>query len=228
MMKKIKVTLVVLAIISGAILAVLFLQDRTKKLEDREYKDINTIAVSTDKANVNIYKSDNEKVKVVVYGSSKDNVEIVEGTKSITISKITGNTKCYLNCKNQVNIYIPDTVSYVDIKTEQGNLTADRDISRIKINSDSGNINLQKVQSMNIISKSSNVVVDTIDANRDSSIKLESGNVDINKVSNLNLDVKSIDGSSVIPYIREEQEFTLKIETKKGNINIEHHENKSE
>ena len=106
MLRIIKITLIILAILSGTILAILFLQDRTKKLEEREYKEINSIVVATDNANINFHKSKDEKVKVVVYGSSKDFVEIIEGSKSLTISKMTGNTNCFLNCKNEVNIYI--------------------------------------------------------------------------------------------------------------------------
>ena len=87
MLKIIKTTLIVIAILSALILAILFLQDRTKKLEDRKYKEISKIIIESNSSNINFYKSDDEQVRVVVYGSQKDKVQIVEGTKYLNITQ---------------------------------------------------------------------------------------------------------------------------------------------
>ena len=228
MINKIKIALVVIALISGAILAVLFLQDRTKKLEDRKYKEISSISLNTDLANVNFYKSEDENVRVVVFGSSKDTVEIIEGSMSLTISKKTGNTTCYLNCKNEVNIYIPEKEVKIDVKSEKGNITSDTYISNLVINSDIGNVNLSKVGVLDVVTNIGDVVVSEIGGNFNSNIKTDVGNVLVGTIINLYIDAKSEVGSVVIPVVRDTQEFTLKIETNKGNVEIEHHENKSE
>ena len=125
MLKIIKNILLIIAIISGVILGILFLQDRTKKIEDRKYKDINKIVVESDSADINIYKSSNEYVRVVVYGSSKDTVKIIEGSKYLTITKETKKKNCFLNCKNEIDIYVPNNIEIIDIKTEIGNVNTD-------------------------------------------------------------------------------------------------------
>ena len=229
MIKKIKITLVVIAILSGLILAILFLQDRTKKLEDRSYKEINKIIIDSDTADINFYKSGDEKVRVVVYGTSKDKVQIVEGTKYLTISKETKKKTCILNCKNEIDIYIPDDFEKIELKTSVGNIYAEKvTIKDITINSDIGNVSLDNVNVFNINTNVGNVTINTINAKNNSSIKTDVGNVTIDKLVNLKLDAKSEKGSVVIPYIKEEQEFTLKIESNVGNIDINQYEIKSE
>ena len=54
MLTIIKRILVAIAIISGIILGVLFLQDRTKKIEDRNYKEINKVIIDADTSDINI------------------------------------------------------------------------------------------------------------------------------------------------------------------------------
>ena len=84
-MKKINSILVVLVVISVIILGILFFQDKTKKLEDRSYKEIEKIIVGVDSTNINIYKSLDNNVRVVIYGTKKDNTEIIEGSKELTV-----------------------------------------------------------------------------------------------------------------------------------------------
>ena len=227
-MNKIKLILVIIVAISGAILAILFFQDRTKKLEDRDYKDIKKITVETDKANINFYKSDDEKVRVVVYGSSKDTVKIIEGSQELSISKETGNTTCFLNCKNQVNIYVPEDFPFILVKSEIGNINSKVKLVSSDINSDKGNIDLYKVNIVNINSNIGNILIDEINGTYNSTIKTDIGNVTIKKIVNLFINAKSEVGSVVIPVIKDSQEFTLTVETNKGNIGIDHHESKSE
>ncbi len=229
MLKIIKTTLIIVAILSGVILAVLFLQDRTKKLEDRNYDDINKIIIESDTSNVNIYKSKNKDVRVVVYGSSKDNVKLIEGTKYLTVSKESKKKNCILNCKNEINIYVPDNFEIINIKSETGNINTESvTIKNLSIESETGNINIDKVNLLNVNNKIGNININTIDAINNCSIKTETGNITIEKIINLKIDSKSETGSVVIPVIKEEQKFTLKLETKVGNIDIKHHENKSE
>ena len=106
MLTIIKRILVAIAIISGIILGVLFLQDRTKKIEDRNYKEINKVIIDADTSDINIYKSKDESVRVVAYGTAKDEVQIIEGSKYLTITKKTSKKTCFLNCKNEIGIYI--------------------------------------------------------------------------------------------------------------------------
>lgn len=226
-MHKLKIILIVIVAISGSILAVLFFQDRTKKLEDRDYKDIKEITIKTDKANINFYKSENEKVRVEIYGSSKDLAEIIEGSQKLTISKMTGNTTCFLNCKNQVNIYVPEDFPKVLISSEIGNIKTNVGIVGMDINSDKGNITISKASNLTINSNMGNIVIDEINASNNSSIKTDLGNITIKEIVNLKIDAKSESGSVVIPVIKDSQEYTLTIETNKGNVDIDHHENKS-
>lgn len=227
-MKTVKVILIVMAIISGVILAILFLQDRTRKLEDRKYKEISKISIDSDTANVNLYKSNDENVRVVVYGTKKDTVQLIEGTKTLDISKITGNKTCILNCKNQIDLYIPETVEQISVKSDVGNIDSEVDLKSISINSNVGNININKVNVLNITTNTGNVNIKEINATNNSSIKTEVGNVKIDTIINLKISAISNEGSVVIPVIKEEQEFTLKIESNIGNVDINHHENKSE
>ena len=66
MISKIKTILIVLVVISIAILGIFFVQDRTKKLEDRKYKEIESLNIYADSANINIYRSTDEQVRVVI------------------------------------------------------------------------------------------------------------------------------------------------------------------
>ena len=217
MLKIIKTTLIVIAILSALILAILFLQDRTKKLEDRKYKEINKITIESNSANINFYKSVDEQVRVVVYGSSKDKVQIIEGTKYLNISKDTKKKTCILNCKNEIDIYVPDNIENVEIKNEVGNILFDKvTVKNISINSETGDIDIYNTNILNINSKVGDILVNTINATNNSSIKTETGNVTIEK------------GSVVIPVIKEEQDFTLNIDIKVGNVDIKKYENKSE
>ena len=229
MLKIIKTTLIVIAILSALILAILFLQDRTKKLEDRKYKEINKITIESNSANINFYKSVDEQVRVVVYGSSKDKVQIIEGTKYLNISKDTKKKTCILNCKNEIDIYVPDNIENVEIKNEVGNILFDKvTVKNISINSETGDIDIYNTNILNINSKVGDILVNTINATNNSSIKTETGNVTIEKLVNLKLDAKSETGSVVIPVIKEEQDFTLNIDIKVGNVDIKKYENKSE
>ena len=229
MFAKIKIILIILVIISCAILVILFLQDRTKKLEDRKYKDITTINIDSDIADINIYKSEDEMVKVVIYGTNKDFVELIEGTGYINVSKKTGNNRCFLNCRNEVNIYVPETMQLFDIKSEIGNITfEDVIVKDIKINTDKGNITIDKTNAVTLNTNIGNVTINELNSLKDSTIKTDIGNVTIKTIINTKLDTKSESGSVVIPVFKDEQDFTLKIETGVGNIDIDHHENKSE
>lgn len=228
MIKIIKISLIVLVVISGLILGILFLQDRTRKLEDRKYKEINKINVSSDTSNINFYKSEDEQIRVVVYGSNKDKVEIIEGTKSLIINKETGSKTCLLNCKNEINIYVPEDFENIEINSETGNINVEKvTIKNIKIDSDLGNINIFKTENVNITSNTGNVNINILKATNNSNIKTDVGNVYITNISNLKLETKSETGSVIKPVIKEEQEFTLKIETNVGNIDINHYDNKS-
>ena len=67
MLTIIKRILVAIAIISGIILGVLFLQDRTKKIEDRNYKEINKVIIDADTSDINIYKSKGRLKAELIY-----------------------------------------------------------------------------------------------------------------------------------------------------------------
>ena len=229
MIKTIKMILIGLVVLSIMVLLILFIQDRTRKLEDREYKEIEGITINSDKANINIYKSDNDKVKVVVYGSNKDTVKIVEGSKYLTVTKETGKNKCFLNCKNEINLYIPDNLYIITINSKLGNISFDNVlVNNINVKTDKGNVLIDKSNSIKVESDKGNVTINEINANNDSYIKTDIGNIAINKIINLKIEAKSETGSVVIPYIKEEQEHTLKIESNKGNVDIDSYENKSE
>ena len=229
MISKIKTILIILVVISISILGIFFIQDRTKKLEDRKYKEIESLNIYTDSSNINIYKSTDEFVRVVVYGTKNDTIEIIEGTKYLNISKTTGKNKCYINCKNELDIYVPDGFKDIKIKSEIGNVTTeDISISNLSVSTDVGNILVDKVNVINANTNIGNVVVNEINATNNSLIKTDVGNVNIDKIINIKLNVKSETGSDVIPVIKEELEFTLNIESNVGNIDIKSHEVKSE
>ena len=229
MIKKIKISLIIVAIFSALILAILFLQDRTKKIEDRIYKEINKIIVESDTADINFYKSDDENVRAIVYGTSKDVVKLIEGTKYLTVSKETNSKICLLNCKNEIDLYVPDDFEKIEINSKTGNITIEEvSIKNIDISNDVGNVVIDKTNAVNINSNVGDISINTINATNNSSIKTETGNITIDKLINLKIDAKSETGSVVIPVIKSEQEFTLKIETKVGNVDIVKYENKSE
>ena len=228
MLTIIKRSLVAIAIISGIILGVLFLQDRTKKIEDRNYKEINKVIIDADTSDINIYKSKDESVRVVAYGTAKDEVQIIEGSKYLTITKKTSKKTCFLNCKNEIDVYVPEDFDRVEIKVEEGNINVDKvTVKNIVANTELGNISIYKTENVDLTSTTGNIYINIIKATNNSSIKTEVGNINITNTSNLKLEAKSETGSVVIPVIKEEQDFTLKIESKVGNIDIIHHENKS-
>ena len=228
MLTIIKRILVAIAIISGIILGVLFLQDRTKKIEDRNYKEINKVIIDADTSDINIYKSKDESVRVVAYGTAKDEVQIIEGSKYLTITKKTSKKTCFLNCKNEIDVYVPEDFDRLEIKVEEGNINVDRvTVKNIVANTELGNISIYKTENVDLTSNTGNIYINIIKATNNSSIKTEVGNINITNTSNLKLEAKSETGSVVIPVIKEDQDFTLKIESKVGNIDIIHHENKS-
>ena len=228
MLTIIKRILVAIAIISGIILGVLFLQDRTKKIEDRNYKEINKVIIDADTSDINIYKSKDESVRVVAYGTAKDEVQIIEGSKYLTITKKTSKKICFLNCKNEIDVYVPEDFEKLEIKVEEGNINVDKvTVKNIVANTELGNISIYKTENVDLTSNTGNIYINIIKATNNSSIKTEVGNINITNTSNLKLEAKSETGSVVIPVIKEEQDFTLKIESKVGNIDIIHHENKS-
>ena len=228
MLTIIKRILVAIAIISGIILGVLFLQDRTKKIEDRNYKEINKVIIDADTSDINIYKSKDESVRVVAYGTAKDEVQIIEGSKYLTITKKTSKKTCFLNCKNEIDVYVPEDFEKLEIKVEEGNINVDKvTVKNIVANTELGNISIYKTENVDLTSNTGNIYINIIKATNNSSIKTEVGNINITNTSNLKLEAKSETGSVVIPVIKEDQDFTLKIESKVGNIDIIHHENKS-
>ena len=229
MISKIKTILIVLVVISIAILGIFFVQDRTKKLEDRKYKEIESLNIYADSANINIYRSTDEQVRVVIYGTKNDTVEIIEGTRYLNISKTTGKNRCFLNCKNELDIYVPEGFQNIIIKSDIGNITTENvSINNLSITTDVGNVTIDKVNVINVNSNVGNVVIKEINGTNNSSIKTDVGNVNIDKIINLKLAAKSETGSVVIPVIKEELQFTLNIETNIGNIDINSHEVKSE
>ena len=229
MSKIIKVILIILVIISLGILAILFLQDRTKKIEDRKYNEIEKINVNSDVANINIYNTEKDYVRVIVYGTKKDKVTFIEGTKYLDIKKETGNNFCLIDCKNQVDIYVPDNYPNIVITSDVGNISQeDVVINNITVKTNEDNIKLYKTNALYITTEVGNVSINEINATKDSLIKTDVGNIDIDTIINLNIDAKTELGNIVKPVIKEEQKFTLKIETNVGEININHHENKSE
>ena len=229
MISKIKTILIVLVVISIAILGIFFVQDRTKKLEDRKYKEIESLNIYADSANINIYRSNDEQVRVVVYGTKNDTVEIIEGTRYLNISKTTGKNRCFLNCKNELDIYVPNEFKNIIIKSDVGNVkTENISINNLSITTDGGNVTIDKVNVINVNSNVGNVVIKEVYGTNNSSIKTDVGNVNVDKIINLKLAAKSETGSVVIPVIKEELQFTLNIETNIGNIDINSHEVKSE
>lgn len=229
MISKIKTILIVLVVISIAILGIFFVQDRTKKLEDRKYKEIESLNIYADSANINIYRSTDEQVRVVIYGTKNDTVEIIEGTRYLNISKTTGKNRCFLNCKNELDIYVPEGFQNIIIKSDIGNITTENvSINNLSITTDVGNVTIDKVNVINVNSNVGNVVIKEINGTNNSSIKTDVGNVNVDKIINLKLAAKSETGSVVIPVIKEELQFTLNIETNIGNIDINSHEVKSE
>ena len=229
MISKIKTILIVLVVISIAILGIFFVQDRTKKLEDRKYKEIESLNIYADSANINIYRSNDEQVRVVVYGTKNDTVEIIEGTRYLNISKTTGKNRCFLNCKNELDIYVPNEFKNIIIKSDVGNVkTENISINNLSITTDVGNVTIDKVNVINVNSNVGNVVIKEVYGTNNSSIKTDVGNVNVDKIINLKLAAKSETGSVVIPVIKEELQFTLNIETNIGNIDINSHEVKSE
>ena len=224
----IKNILIGLVIVSMVLLGVLFFQDNTKKLEDRSYKEINKIIINSETANIAFNKSEDEKVRVVVYGAKKDKVELIEGTKSLIINQESNNSICFINCYKKIEIYVPDKFPEAVIKTDKGNIDANKQtINNVLISTNKGNISLYKTNIVNIISDKGNVSIDEINATKDSIITTNTGNININKIINLNLDIKTDFGNRTVPVIKNKQKYTLKIETNTGNIDIDSHEDKS-
>jgi len=227
-MKDIKNVLIVLVAISMVILIILFFQDNTKKLEDRSYKEIDRLIINSENSDISFYKSEDEKVRVIIKGSKKDKIELIEGTKSLTINQEPKNSICFFNCRKEIKIYIPDNFPEVAIKTNKGNVNSDKQtINNILINTKVGNVSLYKTNTVNITSNVGDIFVKEINATNNSTISTDVGNIKISKIINLNLDIKTDLGSKVIPVIKDDQEYTLKIETNVGNIDIDSHENKS-
>lgn len=227
-MKKINSILVVLVVISVIILGILFFQDKTKKLEDRSYKEIEKIIVGVDSANINIYKSLDNNVRVVIYGTKKDNTEIIEGSKELTVHYTSKDTVCFLKCNKSVDIYVPDKFPELRITTTTGDIySSDVTVNNMNAFSQDGNITIDKVQNVDVDTTYGDVSIKEINANDDSYIKTNTGDINISKIINLNLNIITEFGHKVVPVIRNEQDYTLKIETNVGIINIDSHEDKS-
>ena len=220
--------LTILVVVSLVILIVLFFQDGSKKLEDRIYKDIDKIIINSETANINIYNIEGNNIRVVVHGTKKDSVKLIEGTKSLNIEYDSGSSMCLYKCEKRIDIYVPDNFPIFDIKTKLGNINSNYlSINNIIVNSDAGNISLYKVNNANIVTNLGNIFIKEINANSDSYIKSNIGNIKISKIINLKLDIKTETGSKVVPVIKNNQDYTLKIETNIGNIDIDSHEDKS-
>ena len=220
----------VLSIIFLAILVLVGIyvfQDRTKKLEDRRYKDIDKLIINSDVSDINFYKSEDENIRVVIYGLTTDNVELVEGSKELSIDKHGKKGYCLINCRNKIDIYLPSEYNSINITTEVGSINVEEiKVNSLTFNSDSGNVKLGSTNTVNITTNSGNVDIKEIIGTASSSIKTDSGNITIDKISNLKVESNVELGSNEVSTI--DGEFTLKLETNAESINIKEYENKSE
>ena len=227
-MTNIKKVLIALVAISLVILVLLFLQDGSKKLEDRSYKEINNIVINGDVADITFHKSEDEKVRVVVTGSKKDIVELIEGTKSLIINQTSKNSFCIFRCSKEIEVYLPDNFLSVNINSNVGDISSDNlTINNVLIKNSVGDISLYKTNIVDITSDVGDVFIKEIKGTGDSKIISNVGDIEIDKIINLNLDVKSDIGDKVIPVIKDKQEYTLKIETNVGDIDIDSYDDKS-
>lgn len=227
-MKDIKNILMILVIISMVLLGILFFQDGSKKLEDRSYKEINKITINGDSSDITFHKSDDQNVRVVVKGSNKDKIELIEGTRTLTINQKTSKSICIFHCRKEIEIYLPDNFPNIIITTDLGNINTDKQtINNIEINTNVGNVSLYKINTSNIKTDVGDIFIKEINATGNSTLTSNIGNIEIDKIINLNLDIKSDLGGRVVPVIKTPQEYTLKIETNIGNIDIDKYEDKS-
>lgn len=219
-MKKIlKILLTIVVIFALSFIIIYSLQDRTKLLEDRKYKEIEKLTINSEIADINFYKSEDNNTRVVIYGLVNDKVELVEGSKELSIEKHGKSGNCLINCNNKIEIYLPNDLNSLIVNTDVGNINTKKiNISSLTVKSDVGNVVVGNTNLVNISTNVGNVSIKEINATGNSIIKTDVGNIKIDKINNLKIEANTDIGSNDI--VNSDGEFTLKLETNVGSIKV--------
>jgi len=227
-MKKIlKILCIIFIVLLLSFLCIYLLQDKSKLLEDRKYKDINKLVINSEVSDINFYKSEDEFTRVVIYGLSKDKVELVEGNKELSIDKHGSKSYCLINCDNKIDIYLPNDLDSLNITTDVGSVNTESVyVSSLTIKSDVGSINVGVSNIVNIITNVGSVSIKEISGTDNSLVKTDVGSITIDKISNLKVESNVDFGNNDI--VNNDGEFILKLETNVGSVKVKEYENKSE
>ena len=219
MNKVLKIIFAIIIILLLSCITIYLIQDKTKLLEDRKYKDINEIIIDSDVANITFYKSEDDYTKVVIYGLKSDKVELIEGSNELNINKHGKSGFCLINCENKIDIYLANDLDSLSITTDVGNVNTKKiNINSLNIKSDVGNIDVGSTNVVNITTNVGNVSINEIKGNGNSSIKTDVGNINIDKINNLKIESNVDIGNNDI--VNSDGEYTLKLETNVGSIKV--------
>lgn len=228
-MKVIKIVVSIVILLILGFIATYLSQDKSKKLEDRKYKEIEELIIDTNAVDVNFYKSSDEYLRVVIYGFSTDTVDLVEGSHDLSIKVHKKEHRCMLNCKQEISIYVPNTLDKLEVSSIMGNIDlGEQNVKNLVINDETGNVNVNHVNFANIKTNTGDIIIKEIEATDNSKITTNTGNINIDKIIGLKVEAESDSGNVKVPTIENEEEFTLNVKTSLGNINIKEYENKSE
>lgn len=170
-----------------------------------EFQKIDKIEISSNAGDVKIEKGMDENVRVVVYGKEPTDVTVSQNENELRIdtTRVTRHWSFFSSYVNDIIVYVPESYSgEMAIKNSYGNCkVVDLENTTMTIDSDCGDIDLQKIKNVKI--------------------KCDYGDVDIGSVLN-HVEVEASCGDIEIDNLLIKENSSIKCDY--GDIKIKHAE----
>lgn len=223
-----------------------FKESKLDKVYDESFtEEMENIDIDTISSDIKLESSDTDEVKVKIYDQTDKNIEVEVNDKTLkVVNKNDTNPKYFIlsiNNNPKIVITVPKDNKYnLNIKGVSSDIYTNKDLENVKIETDSGDIDLKDCNELNIKSKSGDIALGKVkslslktvsgDINIDkveSKLKLKttSGDIKINELSlTKNSSIKATSGDIVIGKVND---IYIDAKTISGDVNIKNNNHKS-
>lgn len=199
--------------------------------ESFDSSDVSKITVNSSFGNINIKQSDTHEIRVFTKDGNEEYFSAVSKDGVITIenkSKNQGSAKLNSlfgkrNVPSDIDIYIPENcIDKIEISSDFGNVEIDtlNNIS-LKVDCSYGNIEADYLGGdFDLNTDMGNVKIDKINISKDSSASSSMGDIEIDDTNDVKIDYETSMGKCDIKHNNPSSSVTLKAKTSMGDVEI--------
>lgn len=204
---------------------------------------IKKIDIKQDTGNVILKQATDDKIKVIAYGEKEEDIEVDLSNDTLTIDYTKQKRFTFFHfrrSKKDIIVYVPSSYCHeiklkndlgnceignlenvvLDIESDAGNIEVEK-VKNAKIKCDLGEVKIGEIQQKcDIVVNAGNVKITKLSIQEDSLIKADLGDVHIREINDVYVEYHVDLGKATINSNNKDSNVTLKIECDCGNIKV--------